>query len=49
MNAVLSQANDCPYCGDILISLVHASGKHEAASCIFAENEARITNATEPR
>lgn len=45
MNAVLSQANDCPYCGDMLISLVHASGKHEAASCIFAENEARITNA----
>jgi hypothetical protein len=45
MNAVLSQVNDCPYCGDMLISLVHASGKHEAASCIFAENEVQITNA----
>jgi hypothetical protein len=44
MNAVLSQVNDCPYCGDMLISLVHASGRHEAASCIFAENEAHITN-----
>jgi AhpD family alkylhydroperoxidase len=46
MNAVLSQANDCPYCGDMLISLVHAGGKHEAASHIFAESEAHITDAT---
>src|SRR5215831_18720115 len=46
MNAALSQVNDCPYCGDMLISLVHASGKHDAASCIFAENEAHITNST---
>jgi len=45
MNAVLSQVNACPYCGDMLISLVHASGKHEAASCIFTESEAHITNA----
>ena len=44
MNAVLSQVNDCPYCGDMLISLVYAGGKHNAASCIFAENEADITN-----
>jgi hypothetical protein len=27
MNAVLSQVNDCPYCGDMLISLVHAGGQ----------------------
>ena len=40
MNAVLSQVNECPYCGDMLISLVHAAGKHDAASSIFAETEA---------
>jgi AhpD family alkylhydroperoxidase len=46
MNAVLSQVNDCPYCGDMLISLVHAAGKHEAASGIFGESEKLITNTT---
>jgi hypothetical protein len=46
MNAVLSQVNDCPYCGDMLISLVHAGGGHDAASCIFDENESHISNAT---
>jgi hypothetical protein len=30
----------------MLISLVHAGGKHEAASHIFAESEAHITDAT---
>jgi hypothetical protein len=40
MNAVLSRVNDCPYCGDMLISLVHAGGQHEAASNIFSESEA---------
>ncbi|HSE36584.1 MAG TPA: hypothetical protein VLG74_04720 [Blastocatellia bacterium] len=45
MNAVLSQVNDCPYCGDMLISLVHAAGRHEAASNIFAESIAHITDA----
>jgi AhpD family alkylhydroperoxidase len=44
MNAVLSQINDCPYCGDMLISLVHAGGQHETASNIFAEAEAAITD-----
>src|SRR5262247_1823985 len=43
MNAVLSQVNDCPYCGDMLISLVHAGGNHDAALSIFSENEAHIT------
>ena len=33
--AVLSQINDCPYCEDMLVSLVHASGEHEAAEDIF--------------
>jgi hypothetical protein len=46
MNAVLSQVNDCPYCGDMLISLVHAGGKHQAASNIFSESIAQITDAT---
>lgn len=46
MNAVLSQINDCPYCGDMLISLVHAGGNQEAAFHIFAESEAHITDAT---
>jgi AhpD family alkylhydroperoxidase len=46
MNAVLSQVNDCPYCGDMLISLVHAAGKHDAASFIFAENDSHLTNNT---
>jgi AhpD family alkylhydroperoxidase len=35
MSAVLSQINDCPYCEDMLISLVHAAGEHEAAGDIF--------------
>jgi AhpD family alkylhydroperoxidase len=46
MNAVLSRVNDCPYCGDMLVSLVHASGQHEAASKIFAKSEAAITDGT---
>ena len=46
MNAVLSQVNDCPYCGDMLISLVHAGGQHEAASNIFSQNEAAIADST---
>ena len=46
MNAVLSQVNDCPYCRDMLIRLVHAGDKHDAASGIFADKEAHITNST---
>src|SRR5215831_1343356 len=46
MNAVLSQVNDCPYCGDMLISLVHAGGQQEAASNIFAASEAAIADDT---
>src|SRR5262249_45463690 len=46
MNAVLSQVNDCPYCGDMLISLVHAGGQHEAAAHIFAEGEAHLAEGT---
>src|SRR5215831_11338347 len=46
MNAVLSQVNDCPYCGDMLISLVHAAGQHEAASKIFSKSEAAVADST---
>jgi hypothetical protein len=46
MNAVLSQVNDCPYCGDMLISLVHAGGQPEAASNIFSESEGAIADST---
>lgn len=39
ISAVLSQINDCPYCEDMLISLVHAGGDHETASDIFAQDD----------
>lgn len=39
ITAVLSQINDCPYCEDMLISLVHAGGEHEAANDIFAQKD----------
>jgi len=35
ISAVLSQMNECPYCEDMLISLVHAAGEHNAATEIF--------------
>ena len=35
ISAVLSQINDCPYCEDMLISLVHAGGEHDAATDIL--------------
>ncbi len=37
--AVLSQINDCPYCEDMLVSLVHAGGEHDAAADIFSRND----------
>jgi len=37
ISAVLSQFNECPYCEDMLISLVHAGGEHGTASDIFAK------------
>jgi hypothetical protein len=38
ISAVLSQINECPYCEDMLISLVHAGGEHGAADDIFDRN-----------
>jgi len=44
ISAVLSQINDCPYCEDMLVSLVHAGGKHEAAGDIFEQNALSATD-----
>ena len=44
MTAVLSRVNDCLYCGDMLVSLVHGGGKHEAASQIFSRKEEEIAD-----
>jgi AhpD family alkylhydroperoxidase len=45
ISAVLSQINDCPYCEDMLVSLVHAGGEHEAAREIFKQNDLRSADA----
>ena len=45
VSAVLSQVNDCPYCEDMLVSLVHAGGEHEAAGDIFEQNALPETDA----
>lgn len=45
ISAVLSQINDCPYCEDMLVSLVYAGGDHDAASDILAQNDLETTNA----
>ena len=39
---VLSDLNDCPYCGDMLISLVDAGKEHDAASAIYEGGVGRI-------
>jgi AhpD family alkylhydroperoxidase len=44
LSAVLSQINDCAYCEDMLISLVHAAGDHDAADDIFAGNGFAASN-----
>lgn len=46
MLAVLSRVNDCPYCGDMLVSLVHGGGKHEVASQILSRSEKQIADPT---
>lgn len=42
MGATLSYINDCPYCADMLVSLVHGSGDHQSASSILKESEDEI-------
>ena len=46
MTAVVSQLNECAYCGDMLVSLVHAGRKHGAAKRIFDEQERDLPDAT---
>lgn len=46
MGATLSYVNDCPYCADMLVSLVHGSGNHRAASNILKEAEEAVSDPT---
>ena len=45
MGATLSYINDCPYCADMLVSLVHGSGQHHAATSILNETAETIDDA----
>ena len=40
--AVMSEVNDCPYCGDMLISLVHAGKEHDAAKAPYRVTEKTV-------
>jgi alkylhydroperoxidase family enzyme len=42
MAATLSSINDCPYCGDMLISLVHAGDREDDAKQILKDKEEDI-------
>ena len=44
LTATLSSINDCPYCGDMLVSLVHAANQHDNAKNIFTESEEQVTD-----
>ena len=44
MAATLSSVNDCPYCGEMLVSLVHAGDKPEVAASILSETEASVSD-----
>lgn len=44
MGATLSYINNCPYCADMLVSLVHGSGDHSAASNILREEEDSVVD-----
>ena len=44
MGATLSYINNCPYCADMLVSLVHGSGDHSAASNILREKEEAVSD-----
>ena len=45
LTATLSSINDCPYCGDMMVSLVHAADQHEDAAYILNETEEQIADA----
>lgn len=40
----LSSVNDCPYCGDMLVSLAYAGGRSEDAEKILSRSEQEITD-----
>ena len=42
--AVLSEINACPYCGDMLISLVHAGDEGETAGALYDTDLSTITD-----
>ena len=44
MTATLSSINDCPYCGDMMVSLVHAADQHDDAAVILNEEEEKIAD-----
>jgi hypothetical protein len=44
MTATLSSVNDCPYCGDMLVSLVHAGDRHDDAVQILNATERNISD-----
>jgi hypothetical protein len=44
LTATLSSINDCPYCGDMMVSLVHAGDRHDDATRILDETEENITD-----
>lgn len=44
LTATLSSINDCPYCGDMMVSLVHAGDRHEDAARILDETEENIAD-----
>jgi hypothetical protein len=44
MGATLSYLNSCPYCADMLVSLVHGSGDHSAAQNILSKEEQAIAD-----
>jgi hypothetical protein len=44
LTATLSSINDCPYCGDMMVSLVHAADRHDDAARILEETEENITD-----
>ncbi len=44
MGGILSRINDCPYCGDMFVSLVHGGGEHDVATLILNGSEDEISD-----
>lgn len=43
MTAAISYHNDCPYCADMLVGLVHGEGNHESAANLQQGAEEGVT------